>query len=94
MSTLCVVAPIGLHPRFVRVRPLRFRHEAGAIIARTHGHSERLSRAEAIARLRALDGDVREHERAGRAYAAIQARADRNDLDIALRELCAVRLTA
>lgn len=28
MSPLCIIAPIGLHPRFVRVRPLRFRHEA------------------------------------------------------------------
>ncbi len=94
MSNLCVIAPIGLHPRFVRVRPLRYRHDNGAVIARTHGHNERLSRAEAIARLRALDGDVREHERAGRAYAAIQARADRHDLDIALRELYGFRYSA
>jgi len=91
MSNLCVIAPIGLHPRFVRVRPLRFRHDNGAIIARMHGHNERLSRAEAIARLRAIDRDIHGHEQAGRAYAAIQGRADRHDLDVALRELYGFR---
>ena len=94
MSNLCVIAPIGLHPRFVRVRPLRYRHDNGAIIARTHEYNERLSRAEALARLRALDRDIRDHERAGRAYAAIQARADRHDLDIALRDLYGFRRSA
>ena len=94
MTHLCLIAPIGLHPRFVRVRPLRFRHEAGAVIARTEGFTERLSRAEASARLRAIDHDIRAHERAGRHASAIQARADRHDLDVALRELFAFRQTA
>jgi hypothetical protein len=94
MSELCVIAPIGLHPRFVRVRPLRFRHEAGAVIARTQGFEERLARAEAIARLRAIDDDIGAHDRSGRTAAAIQARADRHDLDVALRELCQFKRTA
>ena len=89
MTSLCVIAAIGLHPHFVRVRPLRFRHDGGAVIARTEHHTELLSRAEAIARLRALDRDIDDHERSGRIYTAIQARADRRDLDVALRELCA-----
>ena len=91
MTSLCVIAPIGLHPRFVRVRPLRFRHDGGAVIARTEHHTERLTRAEAIARLRALDRDIDGHERSGRPYVAIQARADRHDLDVALRELLNLR---
>jgi hypothetical protein len=94
MTHLCLIAPIGLHPRFVRVRPLRFRHEAGAIIARTEGFIERLSRAEASARLRAIDHDIHAHERACRHASAIQARADRHDLDVALRELCALQSKA
>jgi len=28
MSPLCIIAPIGLHPRFVRVRRPGLRHEA------------------------------------------------------------------
>lgn len=86
MPELCVIAPIGLHPRFVRVRPLRFRHEDGAIIARTDGRSQCLDRSEAIARLRTIDGDITAHDRAGRTAQAVQARADRHDLDVALRE--------
>ena len=94
MPDLCVIAPIGLHPRFVRVRPLRFRHAGGAIIARNEGHEEHLNRGEAVLRLRAIDGDIRDHDRAGRTAAAIQARADRHDLDVALRELFLFRRTA
>jgi hypothetical protein len=94
MTHLCVIAPIGLHPRFIRVRPLRFRHDHGAIIARTQGYEERLNRAEAITRLRAIDADIRDHERAGHTVTAVQARADRHDLDVALRELLAFRKTA
>jgi len=94
MPELCVIAPIGLHPRFVRVRPLRFRHEAGAVITRTRGYEERLGRAEAIARLRAIDHDIAGHDRSGRTAPAIQARADRHDLDMALRELRRFKRTA
>ncbi len=94
MPELCVIAPIGLHPRFVRVRPLRFRHEAGAVIARTQGFEERLGRAEAIARLRAIDHDIDARDRAGHTVAVVQARADRHDLDMALRELCQFKRTA
>jgi len=71
MTHLCLIAPIGLHPRFVR-----------------------LTRAEASARVRAIDHDIRAHEHAGRHAVAIQARADRHDLDVALRELCAFRRSA
>ncbi len=94
MPELCVIAPIGLHPRFVRVRPLRFRHEDGAIIARTDGRNQRLDRAEAITRLRAIDGEIAAHDRAGRTAAAVQARADRHDLDVALRELFGFKRSA
>ncbi len=94
MPELCVIVPIGLHPRFVRVRPLRFRHDHGTVIARTHGFEERLDRAGAITRLRGLDSDIHAHECAGREPAAVQARADRHDLDIALRELCAFKRSA
>lgn len=94
MPELCVIAPIGLHPRFVRVRPMRFRHHDGAVIARTQGYDERLDRAAAIDRLRAIDRDIAGHVRAGREPAAIQARADRHDLDVALRELFRFRKTA
>jgi hypothetical protein len=87
MPPLCIVAPIGLHPRFVRVRPLRFRHEAGAVVARTEGYEERLDRVEAAMRLRRIDRDIAGHERAGRGPAAIQARADRHDLILALKDL-------
>jgi len=87
MPELCVIAPIGLHPRFVRVRPLRFRHENGAVIARTGGIEERLCQAQALACLRSLDRDIRDHDCAGRAYAAVQARADRRDLVLACHEL-------
>ena len=94
MTELCVIAPIGLHPRFVRVRPLRFRHEGGAVIARSEAYSERLDRAEAIARLRALDREIAGHARAGQTFDAIQAHADRRDLDAALRDLFRFRKTA
>ena len=70
---------------------MRFRHDGGAVIARTHGREERLTRAEAIARLRALDRDIDALDRSGHAYGAIQARADRRDLDMALRELLNLR---
>ncbi len=94
MPELCVIAPIGLHPRFVRVRPLRFRHEDGAIIARTEGLAEYLDRTAAIARLRAIDHDIAGHDRAGRTAQAVQARADRHDLDVALRALFSFRRSA
>lgn len=94
MPELCVIAPIGLHPRFVRVRPLRFRHDGGAIIARVQGYDEHLDRTRAIIRLRALDRDIAGHDRAGRTAQAVQARADRHDLDVALRELFRFRKTA
>ena len=94
MTELCVIAPIGLHPRFMRVRPLRFRHAGGAVIARTEGYEEHLDRGEAIVRLRAIDADIRDHDHAGRTAAAIQARADRHDLDLALRALFAFKRTA
>jgi len=94
MPELCVIAPIGLHPRFVRVRPLRFRHDHGAIMARTEGYTERLGRTEAIVRLRAIDSAIAGHDRAGRMAQAVQARADRHDLDVALRELCLFKRTA
>ncbi len=91
MTDLCLIAPIGLHPRFVRVRPLRFRHEDGGVIARTHGFDEPLDRLAVLQRLRDLDRTVAAHDRAGDAYAAIQARSDRRDLDLAWREMCAFR---
>lgn len=94
MPELCIIAPIGLHPRFVRVRPMRFRHADGAVIARTLGYEERLDRGEAINRLRAIDRDIAGHDRAGRQPAAIQARADRHDLDVALRELFSFKRSA
>ncbi len=86
MPQLCIIAPIGLHPRFVRVRPLRFRHDNGAVVARTEGYEERLDRAEAVVRLRAIDRDILAHDRAGRGPAAVQARADRHDLEMALED--------
>ncbi len=85
MSELCVITPIGLHPRFVRVRPLHFRHDHGAIIA----GREYLDRAAARLRLRALTREIKAHDRAGRGFAAVQARANRRDLELAYRELCA-----
>ncbi|MFT4076449.1 MAG: hypothetical protein QM647_13065 [Asticcacaulis sp.] len=46
--SLCIITPIGMHPRFVAVRPPHFRAIAGGIIHRTDMGDEAITLDEAF----------------------------------------------
>lgn len=81
------VSSIWHHPRFYRVRPMRFRHEAGGIVAHTASGDHRLSRAAANTLLDWLSQRADDHRAKMQDDLATQVLSDRRELVAALEEL-------